>query len=50
MPIRASRNVRQATLKLLARGLQLQNNYSASIEANQVERVLTNIDTDRCDR
>jgi hypothetical protein len=37
-------------LKLLARSLQLQDDISTLIKANQMECVLADIDADGCDR
>src|SRR6266481_3997735 len=44
-----ARNIGKAPLKLLPRGLQLQNDVPALIEADQVERILADIDTNRGD-
>jgi hypothetical protein len=44
-----ARNIGKAPLKLLPRGLQLQNDVPALIEADQVKRILADIDTNRGD-
>jgi hypothetical protein len=44
-----ARKVRKATLKLCSRGLQLKNNCTAWIEADQVKCILADIDADRGD-
>ena len=44
-----ARKIHQPALELRPRDLQLQDNRPALVEADQVERVLANIDADRGD-
>jgi hypothetical protein len=45
----AARNVGKPALKLSAGALQLQNDCPALIEADEMEAILTEVDTDRAD-
>src|SRR6516165_7637639 len=48
-PDQAARDVAEPPSKLMTGYLLLQNNRTALVEPNQMERVLTNVDADRAD-